>query len=696
MSNLKRYTLYILNMIDILSIIFAHFLAYYTRSSSLFTGHAFVKNAEYSEFLLLSVIMYVLFNVAVLYEDENYTRRNLFHEMISSAKMVFFIVCGSLLYLFFVKKGELFSRLYVLLFSAFLLLIDVAFRMSVKKIFVPILKIGGAVEDVLLITEKDHAGEVLKKIMGQGDSQYIVKGLIITDTDMKGEKLYGIDVISNRNDMFNDIHFAETDSLLIAAENENRHVIRNWIRRMQEEGKIVHVEISEFNLLDSKKTVEKIGEEAIVTYRLVSAMPKRQALFKRILSFLTALLFIPVYLFVTLFAALFLRLESPGPLLVARVRVGKNNRLYFQYRYRIYHLNAAERMKEGKSPYTHIGAFLSKTHLDGFPMILNILVGDMSLVGPKAPNLLRYLQMSAKERNILSILPGAIGYWSCESDTEKLVMLEQSYVEDWSVWKDIAIVIRTICRYISGRSLRRHGDMHIQEEYDFAAKEYATLEPLKYDRSTYRARTGLLYSLYLLVKRILDILISLAALIVLSPLLLVLAVLVTISDGGNPFYSHLRVGKNGKRIKVFKFRSMRLDADDLESVLSPEQLEQYRREFKIKDDPRITKIGEFLRKTSLDELPQLLNVLEGSLSLIGPRPIVEEETLKYGSDVAKLLSVKPGLTGYWQAYARNNATYDTGERQKMEMYYVDHQNIFMDIRIFFKTFITVLNQEGAE
>jgi len=185
-------------------------------------------------------------------------------------------------------------------------------------------------------------------------------------------------------------------------------------------------------------------------------------------------------------------------------------------------------------------------------------------------------------------------------------------------------------------------------------------------------------------------------LIVLSPLLLVLAVLVTISDGGNPFYSHLRVGKNGKRIKVFKFRSMRLDADDLESVLSPEQLEQYRREFKIKDDPRITKIGEFLRKTSLDELPQLLNVLEGSLSLIGPRPIVEEETLKYGSDVAKLLSVKPGLTGYWQAYARNNATYDTGERQKMEMYYVDHQNIFMDIRIFFKTFITVLNQEGAE
>ena len=141
---------------------------------------------------------------------------------------------------------------------------------------------------------------------------------------------------------------------------------------------------------------------------------------------------------------------------------------------------------------------------------------------------------------------------------------------------------------------------------------------------------------------------------------------------------------------------MKMNVKNLEKLLTPEQLEQYRTEFKIDNDPRITKIGNVLRKLSLDELPQLFNILKGDISIVGPRPIVEKETQIYGDDVEKLLSVKPGLTGYWQAYARNNATYESKEKKKMKMYYVEHNSLWLDIKILFKTVISVIKKEGAQ
>jgi len=201
-------------------------------------------------------------------------------------------------------------------------------------------------------------------------------------------------------------------------------------------------------------------------------------------------------------------------------------------------------------------------------------------------------------------------------------------------------------------------------------------------------------SFYLFVKRAVDIVGSLLGLIVLSPLFLIIAIAIKIDDKGSAFYSHKRVGQFGKEVYIHKFRSMKTDADNLEEMLTPEELEIFMSEFKLENDPRITKVGNFLRKTSLDELPQLLNILKGDLTLIGPRPIVEEELEHYGEDVDKLLSVKPGLTGYWQAYARNDAIYATGERQKMELHYVDNRSLIFDIKILFMTFVSVFKKTG--
>lgn len=201
-------------------------------------------------------------------------------------------------------------------------------------------------------------------------------------------------------------------------------------------------------------------------------------------------------------------------------------------------------------------------------------------------------------------------------------------------------------------------------------------------------------SFYSIIRRAIDIIGSLVGLIVLSPVLLLISACIKFYDGGNVFYKHKRIGRYGKEFDLIKFRSMKVDADDLENVLTEEQLEMYKTEFKIEDDPRITKIGRVLRKTSLDELPQMVNILKGELSIIGPRPIVEEELENYGEDSKKFLSVTPGLTGYWQAYARNDATYATGERQEMELYYVDNRSLWLDIKIFFKTFTSIFKKTG--
>lgn len=196
---------------------------------------------------------------------------------------------------------------------------------------------------------------------------------------------------------------------------------------------------------------------------------------------------------------------------------------------------------------------------------------------------------------------------------------------------------------------------------------------------------------YNLVKRAFDIFVAILSLIVISPLVLIISVLIKLEDNGQVFFRHERIGKKGRIIKIYKFRSMRNTSEDFINLLSKEQYEEYKREFKVTNDPRVTRVGRILRKTSLDELPQLINILKGEMSIVGPRPIVKSEFENYSQNqTAELLSVRPGLTGYWQAYARNKATYSTGIRQSMELHYVKNASIGMDIKIIFKTFAMVV------
>ena len=191
---------------------------------------------------------------------------------------------------------------------------------------------------------------------------------------------------------------------------------------------------------------------------------------------------------------------------------------------------------------------------------------------------------------------------------------------------------------------------------------------------------------YFFVKRLFDILFSLVVLVPFLPIWLIIAICVSIDTHSTPVYVQKRVGEGGKPFNILKFRTMVKDSDNVEKYLTGADLETWKRERKVDNDPRITRVGRFLRRSSLDEIPNFLNVLTGSMSVVGPRPITSDELQAFGIHKQKLLSVRPGITGWWQVEARNEADFKSGERQSMELYYVDNASFRLDIKVFFKTF----------
>ena len=199
--------------------------------------------------------------------------------------------------------------------------------------------------------------------------------------------------------------------------------------------------------------------------------------------------------------------------------------------------------------------------------------------------------------------------------------------------------------------------------------------------------------IYMKLKRGFDFIASLCGIVLLSPFFLIISLIIKLDSKGKVFFKHKRVGKNGKEISIYKFRTMCENAQDMIKDFTPEQQKEFKENFKLQNDPRITRVGNILRKTSLDELPQLFNIIKGDLSIIGPRPVIEEELEKYGENKDKFLSVTPGLTGYWAANGRSNTTYD--QRMQMELFYVDNMSLKLDAQIFLDTVDGVVNKRGA-
>lgn len=211
-----------------------------------------------------------------------------------------------------------------------------------------------------------------------------------------------------------------------------------------------------------------------------------------------------------------------------------------------------------------------------------------------------------------------------------------------------------------------------------------------------RVRNNLERRFNRIIKYLFDMVLTIVGTICISPLLVIIAIWIYKDSPGPVIFKHMRVGKDGKEFPCYKFRSMCVDAKEkLEELLQndPEARAEWKRDFKLKHDPRITKSGAFLRKTSLDELPQIFNVLKGEMSLVGPRPIIKAEMERYGNYIDDYLMVRPGIAGMWQCSGRNDVDYT--ERVHMDSWYVRNWSVWLDIMILWRTFKAVFAKKGA-
>lgn len=204
--------------------------------------------------------------------------------------------------------------------------------------------------------------------------------------------------------------------------------------------------------------------------------------------------------------------------------------------------------------------------------------------------------------------------------------------------------------------------------------------------------------IYFFVKRTFDIIASALGLVVSSPIIFITAIIIHKNDGGPAFYTQTRIGKDGKEFTIYKLRSMYIDADARLKELLKEDKEiakEYNKNAKLKNDPRITKIGKIIRKTSIDELPQLINILKGDMSVVGPRPLVKNELAQHHGDSELYESIRPGITGWWACNGRSDVE-DYRTRLNLEYYYVEHCGILLDCKCILKTATSVLLSKGAE
>ena len=197
---------------------------------------------------------------------------------------------------------------------------------------------------------------------------------------------------------------------------------------------------------------------------------------------------------------------------------------------------------------------------------------------------------------------------------------------------------------------------------------------------------------YEVSKRALDFTAALLGLILLSPIFLIVSILIKLESEGEVIFSQTRIGLKGKKFKMYKFRSMVKNAEELKAKLAA-QNEMSGPMFKMKEDPRVTKVGKFIRKTSIDELPQLINVLKGDMSLVGPRPSLPKEVENFEPWMLQRLEVKPGLTCYWQGSGRNNIDFE--DWMKLDLQYVEDRNFLLDLKLIFKTFFVLFGDKNA-
>ena len=444
---------------------------------------------------------------------------------------------------------------------------------------------------------------------------------------------------------------------------------------------------------DAKTLHKNFAKRILVKIKqLLIAFFKR--IFEILVSFVGLILLVPLTIVVGIKNAIN---KDYGPIFYTQDRIGKNGKVFKMYKFRTMDKNADEELtkilntdenrKEEFNKYkklyndprvTKAGYFLRRTGLDELPQMLNILKGQMSLVGPRPYRPEEQEDMGKYYSYIIQHKPGITGISQISGRArvefaDRLDMdLRYHYRKNFLL--DLKVLLITMLVTLKRKDT--YSDVGVQVN-DLA--------------------NDIVKGITLFIKRCIDICGGLVGVILLLPITFVVKVANILNkDNGPVFYTQDRIGKNGKLFKIYKYRTMVQDADKklFEYLQQNEEARiEYKKNKKLKDDPRITKFGEFLRKTSIDELPQLINVLKGDMSIVGPRPYLPREQEDMGNYYNKIIETKPGITGLWQVSGRSNTTFE--ERMKFDLKYNNEFSVSKDIEILLKTVVTVIKREGA-
>lgn len=420
--------------------------------------------------------------------------------------------------------------------------------------------------------------------------------------------------------------------------------------------------------------------------------PKTIFIYKRFYDIIFSIIGLIITAVFTIIISPFIYFEDPGPIFKKYRRYTRTGKIFYQYKFRTTYINPTHKPLLGdhlKNPYlpnnlTFFGKILYKTFLYELPGLLNVLKGEMSIVGGKPLTLTEYKKIKQHKipkqtiENLKHLKPGLTGVWqhsrSSNYTLQKLTRLNYFYLDHWSPYYDFYIIYRTFILS--------------------ATPEKNSLLYVSYQKSIFFYIERLIYYS---IKRFFDIICALIGSIFLLPTAIIVKISYILTGDYNPIlYRQKRIGKNGKPIYIYKFRSMVSNADEaLEKLLQdPIYREEWDKNQKFENDPRITKIGHFIRKTSLDELPQFINVLKGDMSIIGPRPLVEGELLAHKGDRIIYESVKPGISGWWAANGRSALSYQ--KRLELEYFYCNHCSLILDIKCVLLTINAVFLKKGAK
>lgn len=469
-ENKKTFESILVLIVDLCSLIVSMGIAFWIRYG-IFYGR--FEHGDQIWLLLFAIALYGLIFVLLDF-SHHFFRRGMFDEFVNVVKSELIFSAVLIMALFVMHRSADLSRLvfgYQIVINTFMMY---AARVIFKQYMVKVYRNSRHSNRLLVVTSSDQAGDVIENLKEYNEWNRTIAGLVLTD-EAKVEEIGEIPVVAHREDFLNYVIRNDVDEVFIIDDKLMRTPLMNeWVRELEQMGIIVDVNIDAFDLsVSGKKSLNRVGKYAAVTFAR-NLFSTRQMIAKRALDIGGSMVGMIILGIATIFVAPAIKLDSPGPVFFGQTRVGKNGRKFTFYKFRSMYKDAEARKKELMASnevkglmfkmeddprITKVGKFIRKTSIDELPQFWNVLRGDMSLVGTRPPTVDEFEHYEAKHKCRLSMTPGLTGLWQISGrsdirDFDEVVRLDMQYIDNWSILKDIKILILTVKVVLTGRGSR--------------------------------------------------------------------------------------------------------------------------------------------------------------------------------------------------------------------------------------------------